>query len=72
MIKPRIGIDIDGTIANTPQSMINSLIEAKILPSNTSYSDIKWNHLEYNRVKKTGFPGLTLEETGKLFSNPEF
>ena len=71
-MKPRIGLDLDGTICDTAGLMIERLIAQGKLPPDTTTKSIKSHYIEWNPEKKTGFQNVSKEDTAKLFTDPNF
>jgi uncharacterized HAD superfamily protein len=71
-MKMKIALDLDGTIANTPQSLLNGLKETGKVPSLVTLEDCHWHYFEWDPVKQTGFRDVTFEDTKDMFMQPSF
>lgn len=71
-MKLKIGLDLDGTICDTPNSMLRELkILNKISPCIT-VDDLKNHNFEYFPEDNTGFPGITKHDIDNIFAKEEF
>jgi uncharacterized HAD superfamily protein len=71
-LKPKIGLDLDGTICDTPGAMLRQLKKDGKLDFNITVNDLKHHNMEYDSGLKTGFPHLTKNDITNMFMVPEF